>query len=131
MYNYYNNQNPYYNMPPVIYNNGLKGKTIDNLEVVKGADILMDGSVSYFPMADGSAIATKQLQQDGTSKIIIYRPSEEEKPEKYITEKELKDQMSEFNINDIRDIKDELKNLKRQIRNIKEDIEDKKENRHE
>ena len=23
MYNYYN-QNPYYNMPPVIYNNGLK-----------------------------------------------------------------------------------------------------------
>lgn len=125
MYNYYNNQIPYY-MPPVI-NNGLKGKTIDNLEVVKGADILMDGSISYFPMADGSAIATKQLQKDGTSKIIIYRPSEEEKPTKYITENDLKNQIDDFNNDSIKNIKEELKSLKRQIRDIKDDIEDKKE----
>lgn len=125
MYSYYNNnQTPFMYMPPVM-NSGLKGKTIDNLEVVKGADIFMDGSISYFPMADGSAIATKQLQPDGTSKILIYRPSEEEKPEKYITENDLKEQIKGFNSKDIKDIKEELKSLKRQIRDIQEDMEEK------
>lgn len=112
-------------MPPVM-NSGLKGKTIDNLEVVKGADIFMDGSISYFPMADGSAIATKQLQPDGTSKILIYKPSEEEKPEKYITEGELKEQIKGFNSKDIKDIKEELKSLKRQFRDLQEDMEEKR-----
>lgn len=126
MYSYYNNnQTPFMYMPPTM-NSGLKGKTIDNLEVVKGADIFMDGSISYFPMADGSAIATKQLQPDGTSKILIYRPSEEEKPEKYITEGELKEQIKGFNSKDIKDIKEELKSLKRQFRDLQEDMEEKR-----
>lgn len=125
MYSYYNNnQTPFMYMPPAM-NSGLKGKTIDNLEVVKGADIFMDGSISYFPMADGSAIATKQLQPDGTSKILIYKPSEEEKPEKYVTENDLKEQIKGFNSKDIKDIKEELKSLKRQIRDIQEDMEEK------
>ena len=50
---------------------GIQGKTVDSLEVVKAMDIPLDGSVSYFPLVDGSAIETKQLQQDGTSKTII------------------------------------------------------------
>ena len=126
MYNYFNNQIPYY-MPPVI-NNGLRGKTIDDLEVVKGAEIVMDGSISYFPLADGSAIATKQLQKDGTSKITIYRPSEEEKPIKYITENDLKTQIEDFNNDSLKSIREEIKALKKQLRDIKDDIEDKKEN---
>ena len=46
---------------------GLQGKTVDNIEVVKATDIPLDGSVSYFPLVDGSSIITKQLQADGTS----------------------------------------------------------------
>ncbi|HJG96258.1 MAG TPA: hypothetical protein K8V90_04045, partial [Romboutsia timonensis] len=86
MFNSYNNQNPYFNpyfntpQPqttiPNMRFNSLQGKSIDNLEVVKAMDIPLDGSISYFPLVDGSAIVTKQLQQDGTSKITIYKPIE-------------------------------------------------------
>lgn len=55
-FGYMNPQQPIQNKP---FN--LQGKVIDNLEVVKATDILLDGSVNYFPLADGSAIATKQL----------------------------------------------------------------------
>ena len=39
---------------------GIQGKTVDSLEVVKAMDIPLDGSISYFPLVDGSAIITKQ-----------------------------------------------------------------------
>ena len=90
---YYGNQYmpnyaPYYQMqrtqePMQQYNRPslLQGKTVDNLEVVKAMDISMDGSMNFYPLADGSAIATKQLQQDGTSKVVIYRPVTEKQPE--------------------------------------------------
>ena len=47
----------------------LNGKSVDSLDVVKAMDIPLDGSISYFPLTDGSAIVSKQLQNDGTSKI--------------------------------------------------------------
>ena len=56
----------------------LLGKSVDNIDVVKATDIPLDGSISYFPLTDGSAIVTKQLQMDGTSKTIIYKPVKEE-----------------------------------------------------
>ena len=52
---------------------GLQGKSVESIDVVKAMDIPLDGSVSYFPLTDGSAIVSKQLQQDGTSKTIIYK----------------------------------------------------------
>ena len=63
---------------------GIQGKSVDSIEVVRAMDIPLDGSISYFPLADGSAIVSKQLQQDGTSKTIIYpfknyQPKQEEK----------------------------------------------------
>lgn len=75
-------------MPQTITNTvGLMGKVIDSAESVKVTDIPLDGSTSYFPLADGSAIYTKKLQLDGTSKIVVYKPVvEEEKPTpKYVT----------------------------------------------
>lgn len=54
----------------------LYGKQVDNMEVVKATDIPLDGSVSYFPLVDGSAIITKQLGMNGTSKITVYKPEE-------------------------------------------------------
>lgn len=83
-------------------------------------------------------IATKQLQQDGTSKITIYKPIELGGDTKYITpddlsnalknvnEKELKELKDELkSLKDMKDelkpIKDEIKSLKKQIRNLEED----------
>lgn len=65
--------------------NGLQGKSVDSVEVVKAMDIPLDGSISYFPLTDGSAIISKQLQMDGTSKTIIYQPVKEQKEENKIT----------------------------------------------
>ena len=77
---------------------GLQGKTVDNIEVVKATDIPLDGSISYFPLVDGSSIVTKQLMQDGTSRMIVYKPAETEpkateNKEIYVTEKQLEEKL--------------------------------------
>lgn len=113
------NQQPMYRQP-----SGLQGKSVDNVEVVKATDIPLDGSISYFPLTDGSAIVTKQLQQDGTSKTVIYRPSnekEEKEIPKYITVDELDKAIKKVDSSDLRD---ELKTIKRQLKDITEDIKD-------
>lgn len=75
--------------PQFIKQPGLLGKSVANIEVVNAADIPLDGSISYFPLTDGSAIITKQLCNDGTSKTVIYKPVEEEKTTGYVTFDEL------------------------------------------
>jgi uncharacterized membrane protein YcaP (DUF421 family) len=130
--NYYNQQPQQQAMQQNMYRTamGLQGKQIDSLDVVKATDIPLDGSISYFPLADGTAIATKQLMQDGTSKITIFKPSNEENQAqqiKYVTENDLKEQLSNFNSKDIKDIKEELKSLKKRIREITDELEEKKE----
>lgn len=141
-YNLYNPYNPYYayntqvqqtpRQPQQAYkpqNAMLQGKVVDSLDVVKATDIPYDGSVSYFPLTDHSAIITKQLQQDGTSKMVIYKPitdNEEVKP-KYITEEELKDQIKNMNSKDIKDMKEDIKALKRRLEDISDDLKYKKE----
>lgn len=145
LYNpYYSNQytpnyTPYYNMPRPQENyqqmqqynrqSILQGKMVTSIEEVKAIDIPLDFTTSYFPLADGTAIVSKQLQQDGTSKIMIYKPTpleDKENENKYITENDLKAQFGEFNSKDIKDIREDIKSLKKQVRNISDDIEDKK-----
>ena len=162
-YNYNNIYNPYTN-PYLNYNqqtqqqipisrqnqyrpqNSLQGKVVDSLDVVKATDIPYDGSVSYFPLTDGTAIITKQLQQDGTSKVVIYKPmiENEENKNKYITENDLekqlkdmddkfitgddlKDQLKNVNSKDIKDLKEDVKTLKRKLEDITDDLKYKKE----
>lgn len=161
LYNPYNPYAPYYNYnqslqqaikqnQPPMYRpqnvSGLQGKVVDSLEVVKATDIPYDGSVSYFPLTDSSAIITKQLQQDGTSKMVIYKPileNEENKPKyvtendlekqikdmdgKYVTEDNLKEQIKSVNNKDIKDMKEDIKTLKRKLEDIVDDIRYKKE----
>ena len=99
----------------------LQGKSVDNIEVVKATDIPLDGSVSYFPLVDGSAIVTKQLQADGTSRMIVYKPVETQQPkqvevqENYITEKELDEKLSKL---DNTELKEEIEKIKKQIRDL-------------
>lgn len=144
----FNSYNPYYNyMQPQIPKvdprfmqsqqmqpsygqaNMIQGKSVDSLEVVKAMDIPLDGSISYFPILDGSAIVTKQLQQDGTSKTIVYKPVEDEKVEhpRYVTIEEVNEAISNIDDKAVRDLKEEVRNLKRQIRDLTEDMKEKKE----
>ena len=105
----------------------LQGGIVTSVDEVKAISIPLDGSLSYFALADGSAIVSKQLQQDGTSKITIYKPvSEQAEQNKYVTENDLKAQFGEFSSKDIKDIREEIKSLKKQIRTISDDIEEKK-----
>lgn len=131
----YNNYNPYYQpqrfqpmqqpveqQPQFIQPNfnkltGLQGKQVDSLEVVKATDVPFDGSVSYFPLTDNSAIITKQLQTDGTSKIVVFKPIDEQKSEvKYLTSEDLEKAINGLNLDEIEDIKDEIKNIKKQLK---------------
>ena len=98
----------------------LSGKVVDGIDTVKGIDIPLDGSVSYFPLASGDAIITKQLQPDGTSKITVFKPISDEKSEiKYITADDMKKALSELDLSELDDIKDELKELKQEFKDFK------------
>ena len=130
MYNPYNNQyygqsigQPRYTQPiepqPIISKPmGLNGKVVDSIDTVKGMDINLDGSVSYFPLADGTKIITKQLNMDGSSKMVVYEQVKENiKEVKYITSDELNKAIKKI---DLSDIKDEIDNLKKQIKKLRD-----------
>ena len=103
---------------------GLQGRAVDAMDVVKAMDIPLEGSISYFPLTDGTAIVTKQLQMDGTSKTIIYKPIDEKeiaKIPKYITPEELKKELEKF---DNKTIKEDIKSIRREIKDLARDIKD-------
>lgn len=99
----------------------LLGKSVDNIDVVKAMDIPLDGSISYFPLTDGSAIVSKQLQNDGTSKIVVYKPTQDDKKEsiQFATLEDIQEAINELDISDIQDLKDEIKDIKKQLKEFK------------
>ena len=137
----YNNYNPYYfqqpiqrpqsmeQMPqqptyiqPITKPLGLLGKSVDSIDVVRATDIPLDGSISYFPLTDGSAIVTKQLRSDGTSKTVVYKPVVEDKSAStptYITLDEFNKRFAEINFDEVEDLKDEFKDIKKEIKDLK------------
>ena len=88
---------------------GIQGRIVDNVDVVKATEISLDGSVNYFPLADGSAIVTKQLQQDGTSRMIVYKPVINEAP-KYITNDDLN--------NEVTSLKQQIEELRNKLNRL-------------
>lgn len=107
---------------------GLQGKSVDSIDVVKAMDIPLDGTVSYFPLTDGTAIVTKQLQMDGSSKTVVYKPIELEEPKQsiqYITNEQLDEAIKKV---DTKDLRDDIKAMKRQIKDLIEDMKDVNEN---
>lgn len=100
---------------------GLQGKIVDSIETAKNQDIQLDGSISYFALTDGSAIVSKQLQADGTSKTTIYRPINEEQGElpKYATLDDIKKEIEKIDLSDIDDLKEEIRELKKQLKDLK------------
>lgn len=98
----------------------LNGKQVESIDVVKAMDIPLDGSISYFPIADGSAIVSKQLQMDGTSKTVIYKPILDAKEEtKYITPEELKKAVEGIDLSELEDIKEDIKELRQEFKDFK------------
>lgn len=116
------NQQPLTQNLPQYNQSVLQGKSVDSIDVVKATDVNLDGSVCYFPLIDGSAIITKQLQQDGTSKITIYKPIQEEEnvPQpKYVTENDLKKEIGKI---DFSEFNDKFKEIDRKIEDLSDDI---------
>ena len=99
----------------------LLGKAVESIDVVKATDIPLDGSISYFPLTDGSAIVSKQLQNDGTSKIVVYKPAKEDKKEEiqFATLDDLQEAIGEIDLSDIQDLKEEIKDIKKQLKELK------------
>ena len=112
---------PQQNIPTMALNrqNGLLGKTVDNIEAVKTINIPLDGSTSYFPIADGSAIVTKQLQQDGTSRIIVHKPMQNKDTPKYVTIEDLEKKLENLDFEEVEDLKTELENIKKEMKELK------------
>lgn len=113
-------------MPPTSMSvPSLLGKVVDSIDVVKATDIPLDGSTSYFPLVDESAIITKKLHTDGTSRTVVYKPVIEES-------KDEKEDIKFDNfvlIEDFKDLKNELENLKYELKKIKEEKTQKKESK--
>ena len=107
--------------------NILYGKQVDSLEVVKAIDIPLDGSVSYFPLANGSAIVTKQLQQDGTSKITVYEPNTQKDDIKFATIEDIDKKLEKLDFSEIDDLKEEINDLKKELKELKNKLKTKKE----
>lgn len=105
----------------------LNGKQVDSIDTVKSMDIPLDGSISYFPLANGSAIVTKQLQQDGTSKITIYEPKTQKEDMKFATIEDIDKRLEKLGFSEIDDLKEDLSDLKREFKEIKSKLKTKKE----
>lgn len=56
------------------------GKMVDSIDVVKATDIPMDGNTYYFPKADGTEVYCKQWLQNGTTRILTFKPFFDDNP---------------------------------------------------
>lgn len=101
--------------------NYLLGKSVDNIDIVKVTDIPLDGSISYFPLTDGSAIVTKQLQMDGTSKVVVYKPTEEDKKDavQFATLDDIQQAIDDLDLSDIQNLKNDIEEIKKQLKELK------------
>ena len=106
---------------PINNPTSLLGKAVESVDVVKAMDIPFDGSISYFPLTDGSAIITKQLQTDGTSKMVVYKPAQEDKKDaiQFATLEDIENAINDLDLSDIQDLRDDVKEIKKQLKEFK------------
>lgn len=106
---------------PINNPTSLLGKAVESVDVVKAMDIPFDGSISYFPLTDGSAIITKQLQTDGTSKMVVYKPVQEDKKGaiQFATLEDIENAINDLDLSDIQDLRDDVKEIKKQLKEFK------------
>lgn len=107
--------------PNMSVKTGLQGRQVESIEQAKLLEYPLDGSISYFALTDGSCIVTKQLQNDGTSKTLIYKLSNESNKDlpKYATIEDLEKKFKAIDLSDIDDLKDDIKELRQDIKDLK------------
>ena len=105
----------------------LNGKQVESIDIVKNLEIPLDGSISYFPLVNGTAIATKQLMQDGTSKITIYEPKTQKDDIKFATIEDVDKRLEKLDFSEIDDLKEEINDLKKELKELKNKLKTKKE----
>lgn len=109
--------------------NVLQGKIVDSVDVVKGLDIPLDGSISYFPMATGDKIVTKRLNLEGKSEIKVYNiveTNEDEKLDKNALNQQVIQEMIENALEtNLKCLQNDVKTLKRELEDLQDEMETK------
>lgn len=116
--------------PPTFQNNfSVISKVVENIDMVKVADIPMDGNMYYFPKADGTEIYTKQFGMDGRTRILTFKPVLDENPNNLPSEEE-KLKIDTFNDvlmgiqRDIKELTEKVDKITKPSRTKKEVVED-------
>lgn len=116
--------------PPTFQNNfSVISKVVENIDMVKVADIPMDGNMYYFPKADGTEIYTKQFGMDGRTRILTFKPVLDENPNNLSNEEE-KLKIDAFNDvlmgiqKDIKELTEKVDKITKPSRTKKEVVED-------
>lgn len=72
------------------------GKVVESVDVLKTLEVPMDGQQYYFPKADGTEIYAKQWLPNGTTRILTFKPSLDDKVDENTLEEE-KMNVEQFN----------------------------------
>ena len=105
------------------------GKMVESVDMVKVADIPMDGNMYYFPKADGSEIYSKQFMPNGQTRILTFKPILEDEPNTLSNDEE-KLKFDAFACvlegiqNDIKTLNDKIDKIAKPTRAKKEAAED-------
>lgn len=92
----------------------LNGEVVDGIDVVKAKNVDMTGAVVYYPQSNGEAIYTKQLQPDGTSRILTYRISQDI-PKESVQQSVIPDVLNEMFVQLRQDLLSEINGIKEMI----------------
>lgn len=113
--NQYNQVMPYNQQMPQQQSqsvSALNGQMVGSLDEVKGKDVDLSGNPTWYPKVDGTEVYRKQLQPDGTSKILTYTLSQDvrQDPSKQMVDADvlnaLFDQLKQDLMTEISGIKD-------------------------
>ena len=117
--NQYNAQ-PVYNQIQQQQMTGLNGEIVDGIDVVKAKNVDMSGNVTFYPKSDMTEIYTKQLQSDGTSRIVTYRAvqpeeSKTEQTQQYVDIQTLNAMLGQLKVEILQGVGGGLSEIKQMI----------------
>lgn len=108
----YQQQPMYQQQPQQFVVPTLQGKVVDSVDVVKATDVDMNGNVMFYPKSDMTEIYTKQLQIDGTSRILTYKISQPDAEKEVVTQTVTMDMLDELIGNLKQDLLNEISGIK-------------------
>ena len=107
------------------------GKMVESIDIVKSTDIPMDGSMYYFPKADGTEVYGKAWLPNGQTRILTFKPINEDDTNK-VSSKTEKSKIDDIEVflkgiqDDIKTINEKIDKISKPTRAKKGDNEDEK-----